>query len=362
MTDASIPSLGIKLLKQAVSKSLEMGAQSLYFKPQADILLINYVKNGKMSTAFVAPPSAGRALLKALSQHRRLRLGYQELNLEFSRSNNVWRLDISRKPLLPEDLRELSMTDGSRQTLYRLLANTSGLIIIASRDKHTADNLAATLLRAYDTTEKHLAVVGAVWAGFPNIDFQTGATVGRLKTDRIIRQTIAVNPDAVYLSLDELPESAGRLLATADQRLILARLPTDDALTAAKLLDKHLGRSPVKRSAIIRLAVKPKNCSACSAPHRPDAGLLAELTERLGLFNGQLENASFAAGAGCPACGHTGQQGHLHLLEILDLSACPADEAGRQVFFADPPNANLTETALQEVLNGRLHPEELLTV
>ena len=118
-----------------------------------------------------------------------------------------------------------------------------------------------------------------------------------------------------------------------------------------------------RRIGVVGLRLIRKNCSFCSQPYQPEAGLLSLLPREV------LDTANFRRGTGCAECMNTGFSGRTAVTELLQV-----DEVLRDAILKKLPTRALQEVAIQQgmqtlwqmglrrILKGETPLEEILRV
>ncbi|MEJ2040958.1 MAG: ATPase, T2SS/T4P/T4SS family [Desulfosarcinaceae bacterium] len=214
-------------------------------------------------------------------------------------------------------LDELPYSPGVVAAFKKLLESGSGLIVVcgpAGSGRRATLYAALRHLRRFDT--RILTAEDPITRPIAGIG-QTQADPGRgLPLDRLLRTLIRQEPDIVLVdSLDDGPTATAAFDAVEQGLLVLGSLTAPDAVTAIanlRALNIDMDRIGTGLIGILAQRKLPRICNACRQPASP-----APHEWRL-LFDKEPAPGSFFAGAGCPACGHTGFRGTALIAELLE--------------------------------------------
>ena len=137
---------------------------------------------------------------------------------------------------------------------------------------------------------------------------------------RTLRTFLRQDPDIVMVGeIRDIETAQIAIQASLTGHLVLSTLHTNDAPSAVtRLVD--MGIAPFLLAstleAVLAQRLVRRICPSCKTPFEPPEALVRQLGVDPVAVKGRL----FYAGAGCPACHHTGYKGRLGIFEFLRLT------------------------------------------
>jgi type IV pilus assembly protein PilB len=181
-----------------------------------------------------------------------------------------------------------------------------------------------------------------------------------------LRAVLRQDPDVILVGEIRDQETAEiAVQAALTGHLVLSTLHTNSSIAAIeRLLDLDV-RPLVLASAtnlIVAQRLARRVCTACRVAYTPPADALSKLRMT-------AESAAFVRGMGCVACGHTGYNGRIAIVELLTMTRPlkalierHAPEADMRIAAAAAGTSFLLEDACAKVREGLTTVEEVLRV
>lgn len=198
----------------------------------------------------------------------------------------------------------------------RLLANTSGVIMIVGPTGSGKSSTMFTLIRELLSESKNLVTLeDPVEYNIPGaIQVQINEKVG-LTFAEGLRAILRQDPDIICVGEIRDGETASiAMRAAITGHLVITTIHTEDAVSAIDRL-KDMGVAPYLISAglrgIISQRLLRRVCPKCTEVYQPDPKMIALSGIR------QTPGRIYHHGKGCDACFHTGYRGRIGAFEVL---------------------------------------------
>ncbi len=219
------------------------------------------------------------------------------------------------------DLPSLGMPDGVRERFERVLARTTGLVLVTGpTGSGKTTSLYAALARVAAPGVKVVTVEDPVEYRMPGVvQVAVQPTVG-LTFASALRAILRHDPDVVLVGEMRDRETAETAVQAAlTGHLVFSTLHTTDAVGGvARLADMGVERFLIAATvqAILAQRLVRVLCDACARPSEPDAAQLALLSTLAADDMGDT-TPRWRRAVGCPACGGTGYRGRTGIYELL---------------------------------------------
>lgn len=202
------------------------------------------------------------------------------------------------------------------EKIDRLLANTSGVIMIVGPTGSGKSSTMFTLIRELLSESKNLVTLeDPVEYNIPGaIQVQINEKVG-LTFAEGLRAILRQDPDIICVGEIRDGETAAiAMRAAITGHLVITTIHTEDAVSAIDRL-KDMGVAPYLISAglrgIISQRLLRRVCPKCREPYTPNPRMLSLSGIR------QSPNRVYYHGKGCDACFHSGYRGRIGAFEVL---------------------------------------------
>ncbi len=269
------------------------------------------------------------------------------------------------------ELAGLGFEDDTLQTLIRLLARPSGLLLLTGP---TGSGKTTTMYAALNHLVQRSGPTLSISTVEDPVEFNLPmVSQAQINPQReftypvALRSLMRQDPQVIMVGEIRDPETAA-IAVQAGLTGHLVITTTHSGSTAgvfARLM--HMNIEPFLLSSsvvgVLGLRLIRKNCTLCAQPYQPEAGLLKLLTPE------DLDNASFRRGMGCKECLDTGFLGRTAVTEMLVV-----DEVLRDAILQKLPTRSLQQVAMQQgmhtlwqmgvrrVLAGQTPLDEILRV
>ncbi len=269
------------------------------------------------------------------------------------------------------ELAGLGFEDETLQTLIRLLARPSGLLLLTGP---TGSGKTTTMYAALNHLVQRSGPTLSISTVEDPVEFNLPmVSQAQINPQReftypvALRSLMRQDPQVIMVGEIRDPETAA-IAVQAGLTGHLVITTTHSGSTAgvfARLM--HMNIEPFLLSSsvvgVLGLRLIRKNCTLCAQPYPPEPGLLRLLAPE------DLENASFRKGVGCKECLDTGFLGRTAVTEMLVV-----DEVLRDAILQKLPTRSLQQVAAQQgmhtlwqmgvrrALTGQTPLEEILRV
>jgi type IV pilus assembly protein PilB len=335
----------VRLVHHLLADAAARRASDLHLESDADGLRVRLRVDGLLREAARVPRSLAapvRSRLKILANldiaERRLP---QDGRCRVKLDGQVMDLRVSTMPtldgetlvlrLLPQGAErigfdELGLSDHARESFLDVLDRPQGLVLVTGpTGSGKTSTLYAGLAEVADVTRNVLTLEDPIEYQLQGINqTQIEPAIG-LTFARGLRHVLRQDPDVLLVGEIRDAETAQLAVeAAATGHLVLATLHTNDAVASvARLVDLGVDRFLAAASIELVLAQRLLRtvCEGCAEPDVPTERIL----RRLELTEDDLAGATPRRGAGCEACGETGELGRTAAAEVLSLTTAIKD-------------------------------------
>lgn len=269
------------------------------------------------------------------------------------------------------DLGGLGFEDSTLQTMLKLLARPSGMLLLTGptgSGKTTAIYAALShLVQRSGTTISLSTVEDPVEFNLPLVSQTQINPLKEFTYARALRSLMRQDPQVIMVGEIRDAETAGiAVQAGLTGHLVISTIHSGStAGVFARLINMDIEPFLLASSmtGVLGLRLVRTNCELCSVPYEPEPALLR------GLGTEEVENAMFRRGQGCPDCVQTGFRGRSAVTEMLVV-----DEVLRDAILQKLPTRALQQVAIQQgmatlwqnglrrVMRGETPLEEILRV
>lgn len=327
---------GMQRLQALVAEALRKGVRDLYFQPQREGLEVRGDIDGAMqSLAQLAPPESASvettlrvlagvaALREAVTSSCELRIegAVQQLSIRSLpvAEGMVFVLRARREAEAQPPLDALGMEDALLQSIRRLLAQRSGLLLVAGpMDSGRSTTLTAMVRDVSSPSARVMTVEEAVDTRIPGA-MQVQVDSRRADAAGLRTEVLNHRPDVLLIEgLGDRPTAEIACRAATNGTLVLAGSHAPHALRAlARFTD--LGVAPYTTatalSGILAQRLVRRVCPDCSTA----AVLPPALEESLTAAFGSLAGLDFRRGQGCERCHGLGTRGRIGIFEWIEI-------------------------------------------
>ncbi len=274
-------------------------------------------------------PQDGRIAMKLRSREVEMRVN--TLPTIYGEKVVIRILGKNEKMLTREGIGLARNADGEK--VDRLLANTSGVILIVGPTGSGKTSTMFTIIKELLSDEKNLVTLeDPVEFNIPGAtQVQINEKVG-LTFASGLRAILRQDPDIICIGEIRDAETAQiAMRAAITGHLVISTVHTEDAVTAIDRL-KNMGVEPYLLSAGLRGVISQRLvrrvCPNCKKIYTPEKRVLDMVDFE------QEEGRTFYHGVGCDECFHSGYRGRIGVFEILmmndDLRRAITDDANAQ--------------------------------
>lgn len=269
------------------------------------------------------------------------------------------------------DMAALGFDDDTLSGFIKLLSKPSGLILLTGptgSGKTTAIYSALYYLVQRSGTAISIATVeDPVEFSLPMIAQAQVNLAQDFTYPKALRSLMRQDPQVIMVGEIRDPETAAiAVQAGLTGHLVISTIHSGStAGVFARMINMEIEPFLLSSSITGVLGVRliRKNCSYCSQPYEPEAGLLKLIPQEA------VETAQFRRGAGCDQCLNTGFSGRSSVAELL-----PVDQIFRDAVLQKLPTKALQQVAVQQgmqtmwqnglrrVVSGQTPLEEILRV
>ncbi len=257
------------------------------------------------------------------------------------------------------DLNTLGFEDDTLQTLVDLLAKPSGLILLTGP---TGSGKTTAIYSAlHHLVQKHGAAISIatvedpVESGLPTVAQAQVNLAQDFTYPRALRSLMRQDPQVIMVGeIRDTETAAIAVQAGLTGHLVISTIHSGStAGVFARMINMEIEPFLLASSIIGVIGVRliRKNCTYCSQPYEPEAGLMKLLPE------GFADNAMFRKGTGCEHCMETGFNGRASVTEMLRV-----DQVFRDAVLQKMPTRNLQQIAIAQGMktmwNNGLHRVE----
>jgi len=277
-------------------------------------------------------------------------------------------LRVLDQSLLRLELSQLGLPVGIRAGVEEVIRRPNGIFIVTGPTGSGKTTTLYSCLKTLNTVaDKLLTVEDPVEYEIDGIMQVPVNMAAGLTFARALRTFLRQDPDIVMVGeIRDLETAQIAIQASLTGHLVLSTLHTNDAPSAVtRLVD--MGIEPFllgsTLEAVLAQRLVRRVCAACRTPFEPGE----ELLRQLGADPAAMKGRPFYAGAGCPACYHTGYKGRLGIFEFL-----PMTDALRELVVQGVSLVELRAKAVEQgmiplrtaglaaILNGETTVEEVV--
>lgn len=328
----------IRFVNSVIQRAVELHASDIHVEPQEEELVVRMRIDGRLHRMFTVPSNLHGAVIsrlkimggmnisqRKLPQDGRAVLQYQgkTLDLRVSSIPTIYGEKVVLRLLDRSSGQRLGDTIGlegeNRELFYRLLSNTSGMILIVGPTGSGKSTTMCAMLQELSKEETNIVTLeDPVEYHIPGVNqCQINEKIGMTFASGL-RSVLRQDPDVI--SVGEIRDTeTGKIAVRAaiTGHLVLSTLHTGDALSAIdRLVD--IGVEPYFVSGALRGILSQrlvrKLCPCCKRAYTPSRGE----ADFLGID--REEHVRFYAPQGCPECLHTGTKGRRGVFEILTIT------------------------------------------
>ncbi|HSM17609.1 MAG TPA: GspE/PulE family protein [Gemmatimonadales bacterium] len=286
----------------------------------------------------------------------RVRLETRELDLRVSTAPTLYGESVVLRLLdrggRPVGLDELGLAP-EPLARFRLLSERAHGIVLATGP--TGSGKTTTLYAALGLRnpegEKVITVEDPVEYHLPGVTQVPVHTKGGVRFGAALRSILRQDPDVLMVGEMRDEETAAiAVQAAMTGHLVFSTLHTNDAVSAlTRLIDLKVEPYMVAATVegVLAQRLVRRICSDCREPYRPEAGVLALVSNAPVLAhtdaNARASQTGFLRGRGCERCRGTGFLGRIGLFELLVMT-----DDTRQALLAGPDLGGLRDTAQRQ--------------
>jgi type IV pilus assembly protein PilB len=350
----------VRLVDALVGDAIRAGASDVHVEPQRDAVRVRYRVDGLLRDVMTVPRGAMAAMIsrlkiisgldiaeRRLPQDGRARLSVdgRTVDTRVSTLPSIHGEKVVVRLLRGSDhaprLAELGLSPEQEAAVKRSLSASQGLVLITGPTGSGKTNTLYAAIGELVTPERNVVTLeDPVEIQLPGItQVQVNSRTG-LTFARGLRSVLRQDPDVVLVGeARDLETAEMALRASLTGHLVLSTLHTNNAVSAlTRLVDMgvpaYLVASSLEMVIAQRLVRRP--CPDCLAPHRPDEATMAALD----LTDGELDDATPVAGAGCSVCSGSGYRGRIGVFEVLHVTPDM-----RRSLLDDPSESTLSMVA-----------------
>ena len=333
---ASAPT--VRLVNSIIERAVTEGASDVHIEPSSGDMNIRMRIDGRLHNILQIPKDLQDSVISRMKvmghmdiAERRIpqdgragiKIKSQDIDLRLSTLPTIYGEKMVIRLLSREasmlDRKGIGMMDSDSKKIDRLLANTSGVILIVGPTGSGKSSTMYTLIKELnkeevnlitleDPVEYHIDGITQV-----QINEKTGLTFASG-----LRSILRQDPDIICVGEIRDGETAEiSMRAAMTGHLVISTIHTEDSISAIDRL-RDMGVEPYLIAGglrgIISQRLVRKICHSCREEYIPDT----DLCESLGIRPGEVKN--FYHGAGCPMCFHSGYRGRSGVFEILTMN------------------------------------------
>ncbi len=326
----------IKLVNVLLLDAVQMGASDIHVESMSPGLRIRYRLDGVLQDVSSLSDQYSAAVVSRIkimagldiAERRRAQDGRARLKL----ADRDVDLRVSTLPALHgesvvlrildhaghgRDLSELGMSPDVRSEFERLIARTSGMVLVTGpTGSGKTTTLYAALSRVNGAGVKIVTVEDPVEYQIPGvIQIPVNAKAG-FGFDTALSSILRHDPDVIMVGeMRDRPTAELAVQAALTGHLVFSTLHTTDAASAiTRLVDMGIEPYLVAATAqgIVAQRLVRVLCESCSGPYQPDASEMAG-------FTNLLKPGDYRCAKGCDKCANTGYRGRLGIYEYLPV-------------------------------------------
>lgn len=377
----------VVLVNQIINDAVVQGASDIHFDPQDNEFRIRFRVDGMLKTERSLPKSMQNMVIARLKimgnlnitesrlpQDGRIQIQAQmrAIDIRLSTLPTIYGEKVVMRVLDTKNaqisISGLKFSEQNQQKFERMIRKPNGIILITGpTGSGKSSTLSATLNDLNDEALNIITVEDPVEYQLEGINqIQVREEVG-LTFAAGLRSILRQDPDVIMIG--EIRDTETAQMATRASltgHLVFSTLHTNSAIESIDRL-KDMGIEPYlitsSLEGIVAQRLVRRVCRDCGRTRDVTA------TEQAVLLKYGFHSAQVHAGAGCPACNHTGYRGRIALHEVFEL-----DEEAKQLILAGAASNEILQNAmkkgyeplvhdgLQKALNGLTTIEEVIRV
>lgn len=377
----------VVLVNQIINDAVVQGASDIHFDPQDNEFRIRFRVDGMLKTERSLPKSMQNMVIARLKimgnlnitesrlpQDGRIQIQAQmrAIDIRLSTLPTIYGEKVVMRVLDTKNaqisISGLKFSEQNQQKFERMIRKPNGIVLITGpTGSGKSSTLSATLNDLNDEALNIITVEDPVEYQLEGINqIQVREEVG-LTFAAGLRSILRQDPDVIMIG--EIRDTETAQMATRASltgHLVFSTLHTNSAIESIDRL-KDMGIEPYlitsSLEGIVAQRLVRRVCRDCGRTRDVTA------TEQAVLLKYGFHSTQVHAGAGCPACNHTGYRGRIALHEVFEL-----DEEAKQLILAGAASNEILQNAmkkgyeplvhdgLQKALNGLTTIEEVIRV
>ena len=377
----------VVLVNQIINDAVVQGASDIHFDPQDNEFRIRFRVDGMLKTERSLPKSMQNMVIARLKimgnlnitesrlpQDGRIQIQAQmrAIDIRLSTLPTIYGEKVVMRVLDTKNaqisISGLKFSEQNQQKFERMIRKPNGIVLITGpTGSGKSSTLSATLNDLNDEALNIITVEDPVEYQLEGINqIQVREEVG-LTFAAGLRSILRQDPDVIMIG--EIRDTETAQMATRASltgHLVFSTLHTNSAIESIDRL-KDMGIEPYlitsSLEGIVAQRLVRRVCRDCGRTRDVTA------TEQAVLLKYGFHSAQVHAGAGCPACNHTGYRGRIALHEVFEL-----DEEAKQLILVGAASNEILQNAmkkgyeplvhdgLQKALSGLTTIEEVIRV
>ncbi|MFP7358057.1 ATPase, T2SS/T4P/T4SS family [Kurthia gibsonii] len=377
----------VVLVNQIINDAVVQGASDIHFDPQDNEFRIRFRVDGMLKTERSLPKSMQNMVIARLKimgnlnitesrlpQDGRIQIQAQmrAIDIRLSTLPTIYGEKVVMRVLDTKNaqisISGLKFSEQNQQKFERMIRKPNGIVLITGpTGSGKSSTLSATLNDLNDEALNIITVEDPVEYQLEGINqIQVREEVG-LTFAAGLRSILRQDPDVIMIG--EIRDTETAQMATRASltgHLVFSTLHTNSAIESIDRL-KDMGIEPYlitsSLEGIVAQRLVRRVCRDCGRTRNVTA------TEQAVLLKYGFHSTQVHAGAGCPACNHTGYRGRIALHEVFEL-----DEEAKQLILVGAASNEILQNAmkkgyeplvhdgLQKALNGLTTIEEVIRV
>lgn len=377
----------VVLVNQIINDAVVQGASDIHFDPQDNEFRIRFRVDGMLKTERSLPKSMQNMVIARLKimgnlnitesrlpQDGRIQIQAQmrAIDIRLSTLPTIYGEKVVMRVLDTKNaqisISGLKFSEQNQQKFERMIRKPNGIVLITGpTGSGKSSTLSATLNDLNDEALNIITVEDPVEYQLEGINqIQVREEVG-LTFAAGLRSILRQDPDVIMIG--EIRDTETAQMATRASltgHLVFSTLHTNSAIESIDRL-KDMGIEPYlitsSLEGIVAQRLVRRVCRDCGRTRDVTA------TEQAVLLKYGFHSAQVHAGAGCPACNHTGYRGRIALHEVFEF-----DEEAKQLILAGAASNEILQNAmkkgyeplvhdgLQKTLSGLTTIEEVIRV
>lgn len=377
----------VVLVNQIINDAVVQGASDIHFDPQDNEFRIRFRVDGMLKTERSLPKSMQNMVIARLKimgnlnitesrlpQDGRIQIQAQmrAIDIRLSTLPTIYGEKVVMRVLDTKNaqisISGLKFSEQNQQKFERMIRKPNGIVLITGpTGSGKSSTLSATLNDLNDEALNIITVEDPVEYQLEGINqIQVREEVG-LTFAAGLRSILRQDPDVIMIG--EIRDTETAQMATRASltgHLVFSTLHTNSAIESIDRL-KDMGIEPYlitsSLEGIVAQRLVRRVCRDCGRTRDVTA------TEQAVLLKYGFHSAQVHAGAGCPACNHTGYRGRIALHEVFEF-----DEEAKQLILAGAASNEILQNAmkkgyeplvhdgLQKALSGLTTIEEVIRV